>query len=93
MEILHGGAEGQLGVLYSSSSSKNRGSAVKMEVSESDCSEETVSWFCLLWVFTEARSSVFSKNIDTHMADKIPCSRAEKDGMKFVYVLFHGKCQ
>lgn len=42
MEILHGGAEGQLGVLYSSSSSKNRGNAVKMEVSESNGSEEAV---------------------------------------------------
>lgn len=42
VEILHGGAEGQLGVLYSSSSSKNRGNAVKMEVSESNGSEEAV---------------------------------------------------
>lgn len=36
MEMLHGGAEGQLGVLYSSSSSENRGNAVKMEASEAN---------------------------------------------------------
>lgn len=29
---------------------------------------------------------------DTHMGDEIPRSRAEKDGLKFVCILFHGKC-
>lgn len=50
-------------------------------------------FYCLLWAFTQARSLAFSKNSDTHMGNDISHFRAEKDLLKFVCVLFHGKCQ